>query len=178
MSETETISEMNKLIEWLPAHLPPGERSSIVHGDYRLDNMILHPTEPKVLAVLDWELSTIGDPLADFTYHLMQWQMPQGGGSAGAQALLGQDLEALGIPDDGANMWRCIAAAPAATKRRTWTTTQRTISSGSRASCRALSGACATARRRTPTHRRRMPQPCGPLAGAAWYYAKRAGATD
>ena len=79
LSETETIDEMNKLIEWLPAHLPPEGKPSVVHGDYRLDNMILHPTEPKVLAVLDWELSTIGDPLADFTYHLMQWQMPEGG---------------------------------------------------------------------------------------------------
>src|SRR5580692_941806 len=96
MSETQTIPAMNKLIEWLPAHVPPDERSSIVHGDYRLDNMILHPTEPRVIAVLDWELSTIGDPLADFTYHLMQWQMP--GGAANASSLLGADLEALGIP--------------------------------------------------------------------------------
>ena len=98
LSETETIVEMDKLIEWLPANLPPGERSSIVHGDYRLDNMILHPTEPKVLAVLDWELSTIGDPMADFTYHLMQWQMPPGGGTAGTTTLLGSDLKSLGIP--------------------------------------------------------------------------------
>ncbi|HTO41708.1 MAG TPA: phosphotransferase family protein [Rhizomicrobium sp.] len=99
LSETETVPEMNKLIDWLPAHLPPGERSCVVHGDYRLDNMILHPTEPKVIAVLDWELSTIGDPLADFTYHLMQWQMPQGGQSAGTATLLGSDLKALNIPD-------------------------------------------------------------------------------
>jgi len=98
LSETETIVEMNKLIDWLPAHLPPGERSCVVHGDYRLDNMILHPTEPKVIAVLDWELSTIGDPLADFTYHLMQWQMPGGGQSAGTATLMGSDLKALGIP--------------------------------------------------------------------------------
>jgi len=98
LSETETISEMNRLIDWLPAHLPPQERSSVVHGDYRLDNMILHPTEPKVLAVLDWELCTIGDPMADFTYHLMQWQMPPGGTSGGTSTLLGSDLKALGIP--------------------------------------------------------------------------------
>jgi aminoglycoside phosphotransferase (APT) family kinase protein len=99
-SETESISEMNKLMEWLPAHLPPGERSSIVHGDYRLDNMILHPTEPKVLAVLDWELSTIGDPLADFTYHLMQWRMPPGGTGGGTGSLVDVDLKALGIPTE------------------------------------------------------------------------------
>lgn len=98
LSETDKIWEMDKLIEWLPAHVPPQDRNSIVHGDYRLDNMILHPTEPKVLAVLDWELCTIGDPMADFTYHLMQWQMPPGGTSGGTATLLGADLEALGIP--------------------------------------------------------------------------------
>ena len=65
LSETETIDEMNTLMEWLPATVPPGERTSIVHGDYRLDNMVLHASEPRVIAVLDWELSTLGDPLAD-----------------------------------------------------------------------------------------------------------------
>ena len=70
----------------------------LVHGDYRLDNMILHATEPKVLAVLDWELSTLGDPLADFTYHLMQWHMPQADTGAGTGSLVGLDLAALGIP--------------------------------------------------------------------------------
>jgi aminoglycoside phosphotransferase (APT) family kinase protein len=97
LSETETIPEMNRLIEWLPQHLPTDARDSIVHGDYRLDNMILHPTEPKVIAVLDWELCTIGDPMADFTYHLMQWQMPGGVSSGGS--LLDADFKALGIPD-------------------------------------------------------------------------------
>jgi len=76
MSETTKIPEMDKLIDWLPKNIPPGETTTIVHGDYRIDNMILHPTEPKVIAVLDWELSTLGDPLADFTYHLMSWVMP------------------------------------------------------------------------------------------------------
>src|SRR6185503_5509052 len=96
-SETERIDEMEKLIAWLPEHLPQAPRDSIVHGDYRLDNMILHPTEPKVIAVLDWELCTIGDPMADFTYHLMQWQMP-GGVSSGGATLLSADLTSLGIP--------------------------------------------------------------------------------
>jgi aminoglycoside phosphotransferase (APT) family kinase protein len=98
-SESERINEMEKLIEWLPQHLPADARDSVVHGDYRLDNMILHPTEPRVIAVLDWELCTIGDPMADFTYHLMQWMMPEGtttGGGTGS--LLGADLSALGIP--------------------------------------------------------------------------------
>ena len=98
-SETEKIEEMDRLIAWLPDHLPTEENSAIVHGDFRLDNMILHPTRSKILAVLDWELSTIGDPLADFTYHLMQWQMPQGFSTNGAGSLLGVDLKALGIPE-------------------------------------------------------------------------------
>ena len=94
LSETVKIPEMDRLIEWLPTSVPDGETTSIVHGDFRLDNMILHPTEPRVLAVLDWELSTLGDPLGDFTYHLMNWVMPSGQRSG----LAGLDLEALGIP--------------------------------------------------------------------------------
>jgi aminoglycoside phosphotransferase (APT) family kinase protein len=95
-SETTSIKAMDALMEWLPRNIPDDDSSSIVHGDYRLDNMILHPTEPRVIAVLDWELSTIGHPLGDFTYHLMAWQMPDFGiGSAG---LKNADLAALGIP--------------------------------------------------------------------------------
>ena len=97
-SETEKIDEMERLMDWLPAHLPPAGPVRLVHGDYRLDNMILHPTEPKVLAVLDWELSTLGDPLADFTYHCMQWHMPASDSGAGTGSLVGLDLKALGIP--------------------------------------------------------------------------------
>ena len=66
-SETEKIEAMDRLIEWLPVNIPPGDATTIVHGDYRLDNMIFHPTEPRVLAVLDWELSTLGHPMADFS---------------------------------------------------------------------------------------------------------------
>lgn len=97
-SEIDSIGDMDRLIAWLPENLPQDESASIVHGDFRLDNMIIHPTEPRVVAVLDWELSTIGHPLGDFTYHLMSWQMPEIGiGSAG---LLDKDLQALGIPDE------------------------------------------------------------------------------
>jgi aminoglycoside phosphotransferase (APT) family kinase protein len=93
-SETQTIATMDKLMAWLPGSVPDDGMVSVVHGDYRLDNMILHPTEPRVIAVLDWELSTLGNPLADFTYLLMNWAMPgdQRGGLAGL------DLKALGIP--------------------------------------------------------------------------------
>ncbi len=96
-SETEKIEEMESLIAWLPLHVPPSGPVAVVHGDYRLDNMVLHKSEPRVLAVLDWELSTLGDPLADFTYHLMQWEMPTLDGP-GSASLRGRDLAALGIP--------------------------------------------------------------------------------
>jgi aminoglycoside phosphotransferase (APT) family kinase protein len=97
-SETSKITAMNKLIEWLPGNIPDDESATVVHGDYRLDNMIIHPTEPRIIAVLDWELSTIGHPLGDFTYHLMAWQMPEIG--IGSTGLQGKDLEALGIPSE------------------------------------------------------------------------------
>ena len=97
-SETTTIAEMNDLINWLPHHVPADDRASIVHGDFRMDNLIIHPTEPRVIAVLDWELSTIGHPVADFTYHLMAWQMPEIG--IGSVGLLDKDLAALGIPGE------------------------------------------------------------------------------
>ena len=89
-SETITIPEMDQLIDWLPKTVPVQERTSVVHGDYRLDNMVLHATEPKVAAVLDWELSTLGEPLADFTYLLMNWHN-------GAIAQI-PDFKAHGIP--------------------------------------------------------------------------------
>jgi aminoglycoside phosphotransferase (APT) family kinase protein len=93
-SETRPIPAMNELIDWLARTLPEDDTTSVVHGDYRLDNMILHPTDNRVIAVLDWELSTLGNPMADFTYQLMQWVLPgdQRGG------LLGLDLAGLGIP--------------------------------------------------------------------------------
>lgn len=99
-SVTQPIAEMDRLIEWLPAHVPTAARdeglTSIVHGDYRLDNMIFHPTEPRVLAVLDWELSTLGHPLADFSYHCMAWHIPPGT----FRGIGGVDLASLGIPSE------------------------------------------------------------------------------
>jgi aminoglycoside phosphotransferase (APT) family kinase protein len=97
-SQTEKIEEMDRLMAWLPQHLPPPGPMRLVHGDYRLDNLILAPDAPKILAVLDWELSTLGDPLADFTYHLMQWHMPHSEAAAGTGSLVGRDLPALGLP--------------------------------------------------------------------------------
>ena len=97
-SETEPIPEMDRLIEWLPGHLPPPGPVRLVHGDFRLDNAILAANGPKIRAVLDWELSTLGDPLADFTYHLMQWHMPHSDAGAGTGSLSGLDLATLGLP--------------------------------------------------------------------------------
>ncbi len=95
-SETEHIPAMEKLIEWLPANIPPGDEVSVVHGDYRMDNMIFHPTEPRVVAVLDWELSTLGHPLGDFSYHLMSWRLAPDV----FRGIQGVDFAALGIPDE------------------------------------------------------------------------------
>src|SRR5690349_10691090 len=97
-SETERIDEMEQLIAWLPQHIPPAGPVRLVHGDYRLDNLIIARDAPTVAAVLDWELSTLGDPLADFSYHLMAWHMPHSESAAGTASLVGHDLAALGIP--------------------------------------------------------------------------------
>ncbi len=93
-AETAKVADMDRLIAWLPQAIPAGDAVSIVHGDYRFDNVIIDPKAPKTLAVLDWELSTLGHPLADFTYFLMVWHFPptiRGG-------LAGLDLKSLGIP--------------------------------------------------------------------------------
>jgi aminoglycoside phosphotransferase (APT) family kinase protein len=108
-SETEKIEEMEQLIEWLPQHLPPAGSIRVVHGDYRLDNLIIAQDEPKIIAVLDWELSTLGDPLADFSYHLMAWHMPHSESAAGTATLVGHDLDALGIPSMSAYVDRYVA---------------------------------------------------------------------
>jgi len=95
-SETEPMEAMNNLIAWLPKNIPPETETTVVHGDYRLDNVIFHPSEPKILAVLDWELSTLGDPLADFAYHCMSWHIPPGQ----FRGIAGLDLAQLGIPTE------------------------------------------------------------------------------
>ncbi|HXV08803.1 MAG TPA: phosphotransferase [Burkholderiales bacterium] len=95
-SETEKIEAMERLMEWLPQHIPPGDDTCIVHGDYRLDNVIFHASEPRILAVLDWELSTLGHPLADFAYHCMAWRLKPGE----FRGIGELDLAALGIPSE------------------------------------------------------------------------------
>lgn len=99
-SITQPIPEMDRLMEWLPQNIPAMARDesliSIVHGDYRLDNLMFHPTEPRVLAILDWELSTLGHPLADFSYHCMAWHIPPGT----FRGIGGLDVQSLGIPTE------------------------------------------------------------------------------
>ena len=99
-SITQPIPEMDQLMDWLPQNIPAMARDesmvSIVHGDYRLDNLMFHPTEPRVLAVLDWELSTLGHPLADFSYHCMAWHIPPGA----FRGIGGLDVVSLGIPTE------------------------------------------------------------------------------
>jgi len=97
-TETERIDSMERLIQWLPAHVPDSNETTLVHGDYRIDNVIFHPTEPRILAVLDWELSTLGHPLADFAYHVMAWRV----GPDEFRGIKGHDLASLGIPDEAA----------------------------------------------------------------------------
>ncbi|MEX0809812.1 MAG: phosphotransferase family protein [Dongiaceae bacterium] len=95
-SETQPIAEMDRLIDWLPANLPPEGTISIVHGDYRLDNLIVDPDAPRIIAVLDWELSTLGDPIADLAYHCMAWRFTP----ELFRGIAGLDLAALGVPGE------------------------------------------------------------------------------
>ena len=97
-------TSMHALMDWLPQHIPEGDETTLVHGDFRLDNLIFHPTEPRVLAVLDWELSTLGHPLADFAYQCMAWRIP----ASLWRGVSGLDLEALGIPSE-ADYVRCYS---------------------------------------------------------------------
>ena len=97
-SETQTVPAMEELMAWLPENMPAeDDRVALVHGDYRLDNVMFHPTEPKIIAVLDWELSTLGNPIADLAYQVMAWQLPR---DAGITGLAGIERKPLAIPED------------------------------------------------------------------------------
>jgi aminoglycoside phosphotransferase (APT) family kinase protein len=161
---------MDRLIGWLPGAIPAGDETTIVHGDYRLDNLVFHPTEPRILAILDWELSTLGHPLADFSYHCMSWHIPP----AQFRGIAGLDLADLGIPTEEAyvaqycrrtgrsridhwdfylayNMFRLAAILQGIMKR-------------------ALDGTAASQQALDAGKRAR------PLAEMGWRYAQRAGA--
>ncbi len=167
-SETEKVEAMDRLIAWLPENIPPGDETALVHGDYRMDNLIFHPAEPRILAILDWELSTLGHPLADFSYHCMSWHIPPGQ----FRGIAGLDLAALGIPGEG----RYIAAYCARTGRagiEHWSfylayNLFRIAAILQGVMKRALEGTAASAQAPDAGRRAR------PLAELGWQYAQRA----
>lgn len=173
-SETEAIDAMEQLIAWLPGHLPPPQPVRLVHGDYRLDNVILAPEAPVVRAVLDWELSTLGDPLADFTYHLMQWVMPVVEAGAGTATLVDKDIAALGIPS--MSQYADVYAARTGLDPRSHLDTYMAYNFFRLAAI--LQGIVGRVRDGTATNenapaRARMVRP---LAETAWAFAQKAGA--
>ncbi len=174
-SETGRIEEMERLIEFLARTVPPQDRVSVVHGDYRLDNMIFDAEAPKVIAVLDWELSTLGDPLADFSYFLTTWVMPPAApGSAGARGIAGLDLKALGIPTiPEAVEHYCRLTGRSGLPELDWYFSYnlfRLAAILQGIAGRVRDGTAASDEALTTIKR------IGPLAEAAWGFAKKAGA--
>lgn len=173
-SETESIDAMEKLIAWLPQHVPPQTATRLIHGDYRLDNLIIAADAPRAAAVLDWELSTLGDPLADFAYHLMAWHMPYSESAAGTASLVGHDLAALGIPamDDYVNTY----AARTGFDPRPYLDTYLAYNFFRIAAI--LQGIIGRVRDGTATsaHAPAKAAMIRPLAATAWHFAQRAGA--
>ncbi len=172
-AQTDDVPEVEKLIAWLPATLPPQERVSIIHGDYRIDNIIFAPDRSAVSAVLDWELSTLGDPLADFAYLAMNWAMPAGDHPA---TLGGLDLPALGIPSlDEVTALYCEATGRDGVPDLNWYFAYnlfRLVGIVQGIKKRFLEGSASSARAEEAGSRVPM------LATQAWEFARRAGAKD
>lgn len=169
-AETGAIADMNRLIEWLPTAIPASDATSIVHGDFRFDNLIIDPASPKVRAVLDWELSTLGHPLADFTYFLMVWHFPptiRGG-------LAELDLKSLGIPSLAEVSARyCEKTGRASLADFDFCLAYNMFRLASIAQgvyARALQGNASS------PEGLKMGESVAPLAALAWNYAKNAGA--
>ncbi len=173
-SQTDDLVHMDRLIDWLPDNLPPEPPAAIVHGDYRLDNLIVAPDRAEVLAVLDWELSTLGDPLGDFTYHLMQWVMPPSTDGSGTGSLVGQDLDALGIP----SMERYIALYCAARGIDVVPALDTYLAYNFFRIAAILQGIAGRVRDGTATNANAalMARQVAPLAETGWRFAERAGA--
>jgi aminoglycoside phosphotransferase (APT) family kinase protein len=170
-AETERIEEAERLIEFLPRTVPAQERVTIIHGDYRIDNLIYASGGPEVSAVLDWELSTLGDPLADFTYLVMQWEMPAEAGSAG---LRGVDFAEAGIPNlEEAVRLYCAATGRSGVPALDWYFAYnlfRLLGIVQGIKKRFLDGNASNAKAEEMAARVPM------LAEAAWHFAQRAGA--
>ncbi len=172
-AQTDDLPDVEKLVAWLPATLPPQERVSIIHGDYRIDNIIFAPDQGEARAVLDWELSTLGDPLADFAYLAMNWAMPAGEHPA---TLGGLDLVALGIPTlEEAVALYCDATGRAGLPDLNWYFAYnlfRLVGIVQGIKKRFLEGSASSARAEEAGSRVPM------LAQRAWEFARRAGAKD
>lgn len=168
LSETEHMPEMERLIEWLPETVPPQQASSVVHGDYRLDNMIFAHDESRVIAVLDWELSTLGDPIADFAYLMLNWHNP----ADGRAGLLGLDLEGLGIPTQTQAVERYVARTGYPVPPMDWYFAYNLfrlagIMQGIKK--RVIDGTASSA------HAKQMSERVGPLVARAYQFAQSAG---
>jgi aminoglycoside phosphotransferase (APT) family kinase protein len=172
-SETETIDAMDRLIAFLPEAAPADGGRAIVHGDFRLDNCIIDTNRPEVVAVLDWELSTLGDPLADFSYHLMAWHMPRSDDGAGVGSLLGHEHD-LGMPDFEAY----VADYCARTGRDRIANLDVYLAYNFFRLAAILQGIIGRVRDGTAAnpHAARMANQVRPLAETGWAFARRAGA--
>ena len=168
-SETEPVPAMDRLIAFLPDSLPAEGPSRIVHGDFRLDNMILAPDRAEVRAVLDWELSTLGDPMADFSYLLIAWAIP----ASLRNGLAGADLEALGIPSVEETVERYAAATGMRPANLDWLYAYNLFRLA--AICQGIAGRVRDGTAAS-AHAKTMAAQVGPLSDAAWGFAKKAGA--
>ncbi|WP_292076168.1 phosphotransferase family protein, partial [Brevundimonas sp. UBA7838] len=168
-SETEPVPAMDRLIAFLPESLPAEGPSRIVHGDFRLDNMILTPDRAEVRAVLDWELSTLGDPMADFSYLLIAWAIP----ASLRNGLAGADLEALGIPSVEETVERYAAATGMRPANLDWLYAYNLFRLA--AICQGIAGRVRDGTAAS-AHAKTMAAQVGPLSDAAWAFAKQAGA--
>ena len=168
-SETDPIPAMDRLIDWLPQTLPPEGPARVVHGDYRLDNLILAPDAPEVRAVLDWELSTLGDPMADFSYFLIAWAIP----ASLRNGLAGADLEALGIPsvEEMVELYAGLTGLRPADLDWLYAYNLFRLA----AICQGIAGRVRDGTAAS-AHARQMAAQALPLAEGAWAFARKAGA--
>lgn len=168
-SEIDPVPAMDRLIAFLPDSLPPEGPTRVVHGDFRLDNMILDPAEARVRAVLDWELSTLGDPMADFSYLLIAWVIP----AAMRNGLAGADLQALGIPSVEETVERYAARTGMRPANLDWLFAYNLFRLA--AICQGIAGRVRDGTAAS-AHARAMAAQVAPLSDAAWSFARRAGA--
>lgn len=169
-SDGPRYEEMDRLTDWLPLHLPADRPARVVHGDYRLDNMVLHPTESRVIAVLDWELSTLGDPIADLTYLLVHWVTP----GDERNSLSDIDLAPLGIPSMAEMLDRYLAA----TGDRLGAPIEYYLAYNLFRLAAIIQGVAARGRagNSNSPHAHLAQARVRPLAEAAWDFARKAGA--